>query len=43
MLPLRPWEMEQLTPDEEARLHAHHRGRGQETHSSLTEAVERGW
>jgi hypothetical protein len=45
-MPVRPWEMERLTPAEEALIVAHHNGngqQGQETHSSLTEAVRKGW
>jgi hypothetical protein len=44
-MPVRPWEMDQLTPDEEAQINAHHRNdpAPQETHSGLTEAVRKGW
>jgi hypothetical protein len=42
-MPVRPWEMTQLTPDEEAQLHAHRASGGQETHEGLTEAVRKGW
>jgi hypothetical protein len=42
-MPVRPWEMERLTPDEEARIVEHHNDGPQETHSGLTEAVRKGW
>lgn len=45
-MPVRPWEMDRLTPDEEAQINAHHHRNDpapQETHSGLTEAVRMGW
>lgn len=42
-MPVLPWEMCRLTPDEEAQIRAHHRGQEPETHEGLTEAVRRGW
>jgi hypothetical protein len=41
-MPVRPWEMDRLTPDEEARIVEHHRGPQQEP-ETLTDAVRRGW